>query len=29
MWQPLFDGHVCSLGYEIIDWLERYVPVDG
>lgn len=21
---PLFDGHVCSLGYEILDWLEAY-----
>lgn len=21
---PQFDGHVCSLGYEIIDWLEAY-----
>jgi phage terminase large subunit-like protein len=21
---PQFDGHVCSLGYEIVDWLEEY-----
>lgn len=23
-WEPLFDGQVCSLGYEIVDWLEAY-----
>ncbi len=23
-WQPLFDGHVCSLGYEVLDWIETY-----
>lgn len=21
---PLFDGHVCSLGYEVLDWIETY-----
>lgn len=21
---PLFDGHVCSLGYTLIDWIEEY-----
>jgi hypothetical protein len=21
---PLFDGHVCSLGYEVLDWLHAY-----
>lgn len=21
---PQFEGHVCSLGYEVIDWLEAY-----
>jgi hypothetical protein len=21
---PQFEGHVCSLGYELIDWLEEY-----
>lgn len=21
---PLFDGHVCSLGYEVLDWIEAY-----
>jgi phage terminase large subunit-like protein len=21
---PQFDGHVCSLGYDIVDWLEEY-----
>lgn len=21
---PLFDGHVCSLGYEVLDWIESY-----
>lgn len=21
---PLFDGHVCSLGYGIVDWLQAY-----
>lgn len=21
---PLFDGHVCSLGYELIDWINTY-----
>lgn len=24
MFQPLFDGHVCSLGYEVLDWIEAY-----
>ena len=23
-WVPLFDGHICSLGYEVIDWIEEY-----
>lgn len=23
-WEPLFDGHVCSLGYEIADWITAY-----
>jgi hypothetical protein len=23
-WQPLFDGHVCSLGYSIADWIVDY-----
>lgn len=23
-WKPLFDGHVCSLGYDLIDWIETY-----
>jgi phage terminase large subunit-like protein len=23
-WQPLFDGHVCSLGYELADWIQAY-----
>ena len=23
-WVPLFDGHVCSLGYEVIDWIEEF-----
>lgn len=23
-WQPLFDGHVCSLGYEVLDWIHAY-----
>jgi hypothetical protein len=22
--RPLFDGHVCSLGYEVADWIEAY-----
>lgn len=21
---PLFDGHVCSLGYSVLDWIETY-----
>lgn len=21
---PLFDGHVCSLGYQVIDWINAY-----
>lgn len=21
---PLFDGHICSLGYEVLDWLTEY-----
>lgn len=25
MWAgPLFDGHVCSLGYEVLDWIHAY-----
>jgi phage terminase large subunit-like protein len=25
MWAgPLFDGHVCSLGYEVLDWIHEY-----
>lgn len=24
MWKPLFDGHVCSLGYTVLDWIEAY-----
>ena len=24
MFQPAFDGQVCSLGYEVIDWLLAY-----
>lgn len=24
MFQPAFDGQVCSLGYEVIDWLTEY-----
>lgn len=24
MWEPLFEGHVCSLGYELLDWIEAY-----
>lgn len=23
-WEQLFDGHVCSLGYEVLDWIEAY-----
>lgn len=23
-WKPLFDGHVCSLGYEVLDWIHAY-----
>lgn len=23
-WTPLFDGHVCSLGYEVADWITAY-----
>lgn len=23
-WVPLFDGHVCSLGYEVLDWIHAY-----
>lgn len=23
-WVPLFEGHVCSLGYVVIDWIEEY-----
>jgi phage terminase large subunit-like protein len=23
-WVPLFDGHVCSLGYEVADWITTY-----
>lgn len=21
---PLFEGHICSLGYQIVDWLQEY-----
>jgi len=21
---PLFDGHVCSIGYEVVDWIQAY-----
>ena len=24
MFRPAFDGQVCSLGYQVIDWLEAY-----
>lgn len=24
MFKPAFDGQVCSLGYEVIDWLQEY-----
>lgn len=24
MFRPLFDGHVCSLGYEILDWIHEF-----
>jgi hypothetical protein len=24
MWRPLFDGHVCSLGYTVYDWIRAY-----
>lgn len=23
-WQPLFDGHVCSLGYSVYDWIREF-----
>ena len=23
-WKSLFDGHVCSLGYEVLDWIHTY-----
>lgn len=23
-WEQLFDGHVCSLGYQVIDWIEEF-----
>lgn len=23
-WVPLFDSHICSLGYEVLDWLEEF-----
>jgi len=23
-WVPLFEGHVCSLGYEVLDWIHAY-----
>ena len=23
-WAPQFAGHVCSLGYDLIDWIEEY-----
>lgn len=24
MFRPLFDGHICSLGYDVCDWLAEY-----
>jgi hypothetical protein len=21
---PLFEGHICSLGYEVLDWIHAY-----
>jgi hypothetical protein len=24
MFKPQFDGHICSLGYEVIDWIQTY-----
>ena len=24
MFRPTFDGQVCSLGYQVIDWLLEY-----
>lgn len=24
MFRPAFDGQVCSLGYEVVDWIEAY-----
>jgi hypothetical protein len=21
---PLFEGHVCSIGYELLDWIHEY-----
>lgn len=24
MWAPLFEGHVCSLGYEVLDWIHAF-----
>ena len=24
MFRPAFDGQVCSLGYQVIDWIEAY-----
>ena len=21
---PLFEGHICSLGYQVVDWLQEY-----
>lgn len=23
-WEPLFEGHICSLGYALIDWINEY-----
>ena len=25
MWAgPLFEGHICSVGYEVLDWIHEY-----
>jgi hypothetical protein len=24
MFQPAFEGHICSLGYALVDWLQEY-----
>src|ERR1044072_309409 len=23
-WRAQFDGHICSLGYEVADWIQTY-----